>query len=235
MARSSGNVINNNFSKGVVTEATGLNFPENASTEAENVIFEAIGSVKRRLGFDVSLEAVPLAYTNSVGPVKEFLWQSVANNGQFTYLVLQVGRMVYFKKLDDNGGDINFDGDLDSIDIGDYATDVSEIAEHFCSFSSGAGFLFIAHPYCNPLLVRWNEDTSILQIAPIEIRVRDFVGVEDGLGFAENPSSLSTEHLYNLKNQGWFQSVRVGSTSNEIGTGVSTETPAHPLNWTNIT
>ena len=42
--------IENNFTAGLKTEFTGLNFPENAATDCDNVIFDMPGDVTRRLG-----------------------------------------------------------------------------------------------------------------------------------------------------------------------------------------
>ena len=52
MARGSGTVVENNFVNGLITEATGMNFPENACISASNVVFKETGEVTRRLGYD---------------------------------------------------------------------------------------------------------------------------------------------------------------------------------------
>ena len=44
--------LENNFTRGLITEATGLNFPENACTETYNCVFHENARVERRLGFD---------------------------------------------------------------------------------------------------------------------------------------------------------------------------------------
>ena len=48
MARSIGTTVENNFVNGLITEATGLNFPENACTDTLNCIFYDNGKVSRR-------------------------------------------------------------------------------------------------------------------------------------------------------------------------------------------
>jgi hypothetical protein len=37
--------VENNFTKGFVTEFTGLNFPENAATDTDNCLYDIVGHV----------------------------------------------------------------------------------------------------------------------------------------------------------------------------------------------
>src|SRR5690606_4166717 len=99
MARNVGSVIGNNLSKGLITEATGMNFPENAVTDAENVVFNPSGSVERRKGFDVEGSAVASSYGSEDGIIKEFLWRSVAKTGGYTFLVMQTGANIHFYEV----------------------------------------------------------------------------------------------------------------------------------------
>jgi hypothetical protein len=214
MARQAGNVVQNNWVRGLITEATGLNFPEDAATDADSVRFDPKGSVSRRLGIDLEGSATTLAYEVSDGVLKEFVWNAVANTGGFTFLVLQKGEAVHFFELDDG------DNLSASVHLSDYqAPGAPAIKDTPCSFAGGAGYLFIAHPYCDPVIVRWNNGDQEFEAARVPIRIRDFKGVEDELNITENPTNLSDEHHYNLKNQGWDQQVRVGSVTNDLGTG----------------
>jgi hypothetical protein len=231
MARNAGTVVSNNFSRGVITEATGMNFPENAVTDALNFIFDKIGSVHRRLGIDIEGGVTTLPYDSNAGVVKEFVWQSVARSGTITFLVLQTGYLVYFYRLEE-GSVISFDVTPPSIDLRDFSAGGSLIIdEHACSFTQGAGYLFIAHPVLETIMVRWNDDASQLQKAAVALKIRDFEGLDDGLSNSENPSSLSNPHYYNLRNQGWFQDVRIGSVSNEIGSESSDQSVSLTLSW----
>jgi len=53
MPRNVGSVVENRLIRGLVTEATGLNFPEDACVETYDCVFDNIGTVTRRLGIDV--------------------------------------------------------------------------------------------------------------------------------------------------------------------------------------
>lgn len=236
MARQAGTVVTNNWIKGVITEATGLNFPEDAATDADNVRFDPKGSVSRRLGIDLEGEAETITPATSDGVIKEFVWQAVAQSGSFTFLVLQKGSVVHLFELED--GD-NLSGSLHptSVDLDDFKTGGAPAINNIpCSFASGEGYLFVAHPYCDPFMIRWNNSTQQFETLEVTVRARDFDGLEDGLRIGENPTSLSTEHHYNLRNQGWDQQVRVGNVTNDAGTGGSISGGTAPASrtWTSL-
>ncbi len=221
MARNTGTIIQNNLSRGLITEATGLNFPDNAATSALNVVFKRIGSVRRRLGFDIEGNASTVSYTTGDGVVHEFLWTAVADTGGFTFLVLQLGGVIHFFEMT-SSGELSANISPKSIALVDYLSgDASMIPGTPVSFDSGAGYLFIAHPQIDPIIIRWNEQTLNFEAAQVQPRVRDYEGLDDTLPTAENPVNLSSDHHYNLRNQGWNKQVLVGEVDNEKGTGGS--------------
>lgn len=219
MARNVGAVIGNNLSRGLITEATGLNFPENAVTDAENVVFNPIGSVERRKGFDVEGSAVAQQFNSTDGVVKEFLWKSVAKTGGYSFLVMQRGNEVHFYEVTQNAS-LSQNVRLEAVLLEEYkAPGASNIHLEPASFASGAGYLFIAHPKCDPVMIQYDSSEDRFEQARVDIMIRDFEGVPDNLGIVENPTNLSDAHHYNLMNQGWNKQVRVGTVSNEIGSG----------------
>ena len=52
MPRSAAVSIENNFSKGLITEATAMNYPENSVADTDNSVFLKNGKVIRRYGID---------------------------------------------------------------------------------------------------------------------------------------------------------------------------------------
>lgn len=204
MPRSAGTAVENNFSKGLITEATGLSFPENACTETYDCIFLPTGQVTRRPGFDLEPgfgEVVP--YTNTTGVIKEYVWQVASVSTSTIFQVVQAGPIVqFFLNTASNLGP-----NLQSfeIDLTDYETSsVIDTGDLPCSFSSGNGLLFIAHPQVEPLMVEYDADTNDITVTELSLKVRDFAGVEDGLAVETRPSTLTDLHHYNLKNQGWW-------------------------------
>lgn len=203
MPRNTAVVIENSFVKGLITEATGLNFPENACTETSNCIFQHTGEVSRRLGIDYEHNFVANNITTTGNAIKEFLWKAVAQNGEFTFEVVQVGNILSFYAV----GTSSISGALKSftVDLNSFkASGAPSLNDIGCSFDSGHGYLFVSHPYCNPFYVAYDSDAQTISTAQVDVRVRDFEGLVDNLGDDTRPLSLSKEHHYNLLNQGWY-------------------------------
>ena len=233
MARNVATVVNNSFAKGLITEATGLNFPENAVTDSDNTKFEKIGRAVRRRGIDIEGDAIAKAYSEQDGIIHEYVWNSVAKTGGFTFLVVQIGASVYFYELTVNTA-LSAGALPSSIELNEYkAPGAGDISSIPCSFTSGNGMLFVVHPACDPVVVRYNDEDEVFQLARIRIIIRDFEGQEDGLGVAESPTILSKEHHYNLRNQGWYKTVRAGGSNNGGGSN-DYQPDAYPINWVDI-
>jgi len=205
MARSLGTSIENNFVRGMISEATGLNFPENACTETENCIFKQTGKVQRRKGFRVEDNSVPINYndySSGDGVVSEYVWESVAGRGDITFVVLQIGNFLLFFQPEENSlssGKKNFSVDLRSFSAGN----TSQIELYPVQLTSGNGSLFVTHRYCEPFKVNYNPSTDSISTDIIFVRVRDIEGLNDGLNTDARPASLGDYHKYNLLNQGW--------------------------------
>lgn len=206
MARNAGVQIENNFTKGLVTEATGLNFPENACTDTLNCIFDRTGKVTRRLGIDFEFghDSTFTLHTNENSVYVEYNWQAVAGQGDLDFVVTQVGSMVFFYQPISNGslsaGRKPFSIDLNAYKIAGAPNSNSKPAQ----FASGKGYLFIVHPYCDPVYVKYNRDTNQITTTVITIRIRDFEGLQDGYGVSDRHNYITNEHRYNLYNQGWY-------------------------------
>src|SRR6266403_4784811 len=92
--------VENNFTKGFVTEFTGLNFPENAATAADNSTFTLIGDVTRRLGIDRETNFHNNVIDRTNKAINTYKWNNVAGQGEQQFLVSQVGSILYFWDVD---------------------------------------------------------------------------------------------------------------------------------------
>src|SRR5690606_15815619 len=148
-------------------------------------------------------------------------WQAVALNGGFTFLVLQVGASVLFYELNTETS-LSASQTPIGLDLKDFKAPGSTLDIELtpASFSSGAGYLFICHPACEPIIVYYDDVTATFKTGPISIYTRDMKGLEEeGVGLTEEPTTLTATHHYNLSNQGWYQTVRVVAKGTSGGSG----------------
>lgn len=210
-------VFENQFVQGLITEATGINFPDKAVMDSDNTRYNKKGTVTRRLG--INHEAGHLSAGDvPVGSVsRSFIWNGVGFEGRRTFLVTQSGSLINFFEAQSGGvystGIKSFD-----IDLLDYSSGVASvtIADKPASFAFGLGKLFIVHPYCEPIYVTYDDATDSITVVEYPIEIRDFEGVEDTLDIDERPVLLSALHKYNLWNQGWWErNIRWGKNESD--------------------
>lgn len=203
MVRSAGTVVENNFVNGLVTEATGMNFPENACTAASNVIFKETGEVTRRLGYDYELAHQVNSISRSSSAIVEYEWKAAGGQGDINFVVQQIGDILYFYRvLAEDSLSHGLHGT--TILLSTYAVPTAPAASSEpCSFATGKGYLFVTNKYCEPFYVSYTPETGVLMGTAITIQTRDFEGVDDGLTSDERPTVLTEAHEYNLLNQGW--------------------------------
>jgi hypothetical protein len=214
MPRSSAIAVENNFSKGLITEASGMNFPENACTDTDNCVFQFDGSVTRRKGFDFEDDFTTKNVDRSNSVVKTYLWKNVAGNGDVTLLVVQIGNTLYFYKTTEDS--LSAGAILDTVTLTPVSgAPVTSTIE--AQFADGNGLLFVTHPYIEPMRISYDTATDNATATDITIKVRDFEGAaSDPYGIDERPTAtlaaLNVHHKYNLYNQGWGNAPAGSST-----------------------
>lgn len=198
--------VENNFVKGLITEASGLKFPENACTETFNCVFNLDGSVSRRLGIDLEEDFLETTINREECAISSFLWKNVSGDGNRTLFVLQVGGTLYFYDTSAESLSLGLLGS--TVDMTTFqASGAPDIVTQECQFSLGNKYLIVTHPYCDPCYVQYDTDTETVSATRIVIRIRDVEGIDDGYDTELRPSlklsTLDDAHHYNLKNQGW--------------------------------
>src|SRR3954469_8792195 len=98
MPRQTKTSVENNFTGGLKTEFTGLNFPENACTDCDNTVFSLLGNITRRKGFDFETNASFTPLDRSVAALSTFIWENAGGDGSTKLFVVQVGLTIYFYK-----------------------------------------------------------------------------------------------------------------------------------------
>jgi len=222
MPRTEGRKTYNTFVGGIITEASGINFPENASVDEQNMVLNRNGSRQRRLGFDkengyIHTPVVAGAAGGfSKAGVATFFWDNTGPGNQFDVLVVQYGSILYF--YDTKGS--SFGGALGSYSLATQTTSQytgAAFEKIVCDFSMIKGALCVVGKHINPFYIEATAvtDSTILDTftaTGITIEIRDFEGVhstEGGVKFTneldDEPTTLDLSHEYNLKNQGWDQ------------------------------
>lgn len=237
MARATANKLYRTFTKGLITEAGYLTYPENASIDELNTVIKVKGSRSRRLGIDYEPSSSPISVTSfsQTALVSEYGWRNVGEDSSVNFLVVQVSNRLNFFDMDASP----ITKKTFELNLTDYKASTAtstDIQVNPAQFASGKGLLFVAHPYMNPIRVEYDANTDTVTAVPILITIRDFDGVFDDLGNEEQPTTLSKEHLYNLKNQGWIvpYSAAVTSAPGANDTNFGGWTSDHeglPRNW----
>lgn len=154
-----------------------------------------------------------------------YLWEAVNGDPDINYYVIQIDNLLMFHDASVNNPTTS---PLDiAFNLGDQIpTGVTILPENFrCDFTNVKGALMVCNPAINPLMVRHTPDgDEDLTFSEINIYIRDFLGIGDGLRVDQRPKSIGKEelpaeptdeqvqaqlqgqrHEYNLYNQGWYQ------------------------------
>lgn len=218
MARSTANKLYRTFVKGLVTEASPLTYPEDTSQAELNTVLSRKGSRTRRQGINYAADSIVPGLNPAPGETQsEFIWKAVAKEANTNFFVVQRGLTLRFFTLGSNSyADTVKDF---SVDLSEYLIpqwSASDAVEQIFQMSSGKGFMFVVGRPINPIVIEYLPDTDTIVVNPINILIRDFDGLNDGLANDEEPAELTKEHHYNLLNQGWLYGSSSSSTFSPV-------------------
>lgn len=213
MARSSSAIEVNKFIAGLITDANPLTFPDNASIEEENFILNIDGSRERRLGLDFEEDTTAITTGVSDATTVEpafsaYKWDNAGGDPDKSLLVIQLGIEIKFFDLDTTpicAGFINTHsfGSADGTQNFSYAT-----VDGILVVTTGQKQI-TSFEYTAPSTIT-STDTTLL--------IRDLFGVEDVISvdlydrLDVRPSSTTSAHTYNLRNQTWALPRPQGNT-----------------------
>lgn len=211
--------VYNTFIRGLITEASPLSYPPDASYDEDNCMLFQKGSRTRRLGIDYDPSSV--LYTLSgitaanidENAISGFVWNNPGNNIGLSYYVLQVGLNLFFFNL--NTEPVTLLATIGGKDLTSFAIGTTAAAAASkLQFTAGQGVLFCAGSQYEPFMVQLTSPGVSVSLTRIYVQVRDLDGVNDSLDSETEPSSLTNPHKYNLYNQGWCRSDPSGATAN---------------------
>jgi hypothetical protein len=203
MAKQGARAEVNTFVQGLITEASPLNFPPNASVDEDNFILNRDGSRQRRLGMDFedgyALRSVASVLPNQVSSAghSSFTWSGVAGNDGLEFLVVQLNKDIKFFDL--SADSITNEGYITSLQL-DFPTGTDY------SFASVDGKLIVAAGSDTIGVITYNSGSSFT-VEYVRLRVRDIWGVEEQGQYESDymyrDGVQHSEHIYNLRNQSW--------------------------------
>jgi hypothetical protein len=239
MARVQADLQQFTFAGGLFTDASQVNYPESTAQVLENFELRRDGSARRRLGvqyeenYSAISDSITAADVNSAG-VSTFLWRNAAGQADADFAVVQINDTLYFFDASDSEWSSTAINTLNapSLDLSTYTlagvTTVRDLA-----FDSGYGTLFVVGPDIEPFYVTYDPAASTgvnpFSGTQINIRVRDFDGIDDGTANDNRPISLTNSHEYNLRNAGWPEEFSCFTIEN----GDAAPTVTDPIAWTN--
>lgn len=215
-----------NFTGGLVTEATGLTYPENTAQDLLNCDLHKSGMVSRRYGLhpELNLTGTSRAGFDPSYAVSIHDWPSPAGRDDLHFVVVQMGVRLYFRQFTEDGNlsstPTEINASTQTLDVDAFAylspTSTQRNQSHLDS-ARGQGRLFMTGNAFEPFVLEYDPDTQLISVFAVgndeegvfgfeesKIFIRDFKGVNDGLEVYEQPTVATMEHTYNLINQGWW-------------------------------
>lgn len=211
MPRIQSKVTVNNFVGGLVTDFHELNTPANVTVSEDNCDLDRKGSRKRRLGIDfepgyeLSTDSWTLADLDSFYLGNQ-VWESVNNDGNQNFLVVQVGSKLYYYDMTKDpvsSGLLPFTTDLTGHKAYSAVTN-ARIASSGVSIASGKGVIFISGEILIPFYVTYDADTNTITETEIDIKIRDLKLASGATDYEAIPTTMDYKLNYDYFNQGWY-------------------------------
>ena len=221
------------FVKGLVTEANQLTFPENASIDEANFVLNRDGSRSRRLGVDYessyALTATGLTATDIKEGKQSFhVWESPGGDTSVSLGLVRIKDKIWFMNLLTDSPSANLKNGGSPITIASLSNNKIEtsVINNKC--------VIVSKDLPRPVLLTYAKSTGLVTQSTIQLEIRDIYGVDDSLFLDTRPTTLSNEHKYNLRNQGWNKNI-VTSTGADAIDYTFTELGQYPSNADNWT
>lgn len=195
------------FVKGIITEASPLTYPENASIDEDNFVLNRDGSRSRRLGIDYELDYYLKvtglgSSTITTGKQSFHKWESPGGDTSVSIGVIRIADRLWFIDLLTTNPSANF------LNGGNYISLTGLNKADIDTAVINNSLIVSSSDLDSPILLTYDVTAQTVSQEALTLKVRDIWGVDDGLGLTERPTTLSNEHKYNLRNQGWNQRIR---------------------------
>ena len=197
----------NTFVKGLITEASELTFPENASVDELNCALERDGTRRRRKALTLEDNYVLSDVTVPEGALVQTLdWYNVAGQPNLEFLVVQVNNILYFyEKSTDPLSANKYSG---TVNLNTYsASNNLSPSENRIQVTALNGALIVASPAINTFYIEFNTSTEAFTSTVINFKERDFEwqgsDTEVTNEYFSDKTGASAQRIYDTKNVGW--------------------------------
>lgn len=199
-----------NFTGGLVTEASGLTYPENTAQDLDNVDLDISGMVRRRLGFDIEFDGESMS-TFAIDPgdaVSVHHWKNPAGQTDIDFLVIQIGYRLIIRDL--NSDTVSSAASIAALasptefDYSFWAWDsatTTEIGQSKLTSVNGGGRLWLFGPHIKPICLGYSPTANIVAISQFAPRIRDYTRINQH-PYA-HAATITDSFLYDLLNSGW--------------------------------
>jgi hypothetical protein len=206
MAKASSEKQHNNFVRGLITEATALTFPESASVDEDNFVLERTGRRLRRLGVDYETnyvkKATGLTETVLAGSRQSLHhWNSPDGDTSKVVGIIRSFNKLWFINL------LNVSPTTEYLNSGNPITITGLANSDIQVTTINNNVVLVSADIDDPILLTYNRVTEAVTQSTLTLKIRDVWGIDDGLADDFRPTTLSDEHFYNLRNQGWSPKI----------------------------
>lgn len=221
--------IRNSFNKGLLTEFSELNFPENASIDELNCNLFKQGNRSKRLGieYESGYELSDETYIKNRRASIAGIWTNVGGNPNIEFIVVQKGKFLLFYRKTPNALSANpvsissTNPATYRLNLVDFEAPVSPgAAERYVYTASINGFLVVVSRAINSFYIAYDEDTKSFTATEIAFKVRDFEwqvnNVQSLLSDSTN-TPPSVRRQYDTYNAGWNGERGTGSIDVYVG------------------
>ena len=196
------NQVVNTFVKGLITEASPLTFPPDASIDELNCTLNRDGSRRRRLGIETEAGSSFLTGASETSSVFIGTWENVANDSSLTFLVIQLGNKLRF--VDKAGNPLGDTLKSFNVSLKNYlAGNGVSLTRQGVGLASLNGTLYVVHPAINPISVSYDADTDDITVTELSLQTRDFEWQGDSSLYDQEQVILTDPLKYDYYNIGW--------------------------------
>jgi hypothetical protein len=133
-------------------------------------------------------------------------WESVLGDSSRNFKIVQLGIDLYV--YEDVGTVLSQNLRPSTINLYGFKVPTAtqdDVTSDFVDISYGRGDAFVTGKYITPFYIRYDADLDIFLTVQLNIKERDFEGIDDGIPLTAFPDTLSGPHQYNLLNRGWTE------------------------------